>query len=106
MSVPNQPKASPALSLYLVSFDDWDYEEYDSFIVVAYSAEEADHLTPDAQINYYRGTLMGYSCSEVEPRHTKFYRDRCGRGKHIRRMGDASEEFAWGDVPIASYNPG
>jgi hypothetical protein len=102
------PNINPqsSLILYLVSFSDWDYDEYDSFVVVAYTAEEADQLTPDAQVNYYRGTLMGYSCSEVEPRHVKFYRDACGRGKSINGIGDAWSDLNWGDVPIASFNPG
>jgi hypothetical protein len=102
----NKVNVSPVLSLYLVSFDDWGYDEFDAFLVVAYSEEEADMLTPDQDMNYHIGTGMGYDCPKPDPEIIRLYRDSCGTGRSIRRIGDAWAELEWGDVPISSYNPG
>jgi hypothetical protein len=103
MSVPNKTKASPTLSLYLVSFENWEYGEHNCFVVVAYNEKEASQLTPDAQINNCIGTLVSYHFTESEPESVEEYRNEPGTGKSIKRMGDASEEFQWGDVPISSF---
>jgi hypothetical protein len=96
----------PIRSLYLVSFEEFSYDEYDSFIVVACTEEEAARLTPDERMNRHIGIKMGYYFPEVDPGHIKFYRDACGRGRSIRRIGDAWVDLEWGDVPIASFNAG
>jgi hypothetical protein len=99
-------KPQPIRSLYLVEFDDYGYDEYDSFVVVACSEEEADKLTPDKGMNYHIGSGMGYNCPAYNAELIRLYRDSCGRGKSIRRIGDAWVELEWGDVPIASFNAG
>lgn len=105
-NITSQINPQPILSLYLVSFEHWGYDEYDSFVVVACSEEEADQLTPDERMNRYRGTAyMGYNYPVVDT-DIRYYRDQCGTGKSIRRIGDAWVELEWGDVPIASFNAG
>jgi hypothetical protein len=94
-----------ALSLYLVSFEHWGYEEYGSFVVVACSEVEASQLTPDPTKNYSIGIELGYDCPEPNPELVKLYRDSCGTGKSIRRIGDAWLDLEWGAVPIASFHP-
>lgn len=102
----HQINPEPVLGLYLVSFDHWGYDEYDSFIVAAFSEEEADQLTPDRSKNYSIGTRLGYECPRFDTEIVRLYRCSCGRGKSIRRIGDAWGELGWGDVPIASFNAG
>jgi hypothetical protein len=94
----------PVLGLYFISFEHWGYEEYGSFIVVASCAEEANKLTPDPQMNYHIGIGLGYECPKPDPEIVRLYRDSCGTGKSIRRIGDAWLELGWGDVPISSFN--
>jgi hypothetical protein len=104
MKITQYIKASPALSLYLASFDDFDDNEYDCFVAVAFSEEEAYQLTPEAKINYYIGSFMGYGCLEVNPRKVNWYRNLCCRGKSIQRLGEAGINSKWGDIYIASFN--
>lgn len=96
---------NPTLKLYLVSFEDFDDDEYDSFVVVAYSEQEASLLTTNQKMNLYLGTQMGYE-SSVTYEDVSYYRHKCGRGQHVICLGDAREGLKWGDVPISSYNPG
>jgi hypothetical protein len=102
----NSPSnAQPSLSLYLISFEHWGYEEYSAFVVAACSQEEADKLTPDTTKNYSIGIGLGYECPEPNPELVRLYRDSCGTGKSIRRIGNAWPELGWGDVPIYSFSP-
>jgi hypothetical protein len=93
----------PVPGLYFVSFANWCYEQYSAFVVVACSAEEADMLTPDRDMNRHIGIGLGYDLPEVNPAILGLYRDECGTGKSIRRIGDAWVELEWGDVLIASF---
>jgi hypothetical protein len=103
----NQSNASPVPSLYLVAFDDWGYDQYDAFLVVACSEEEADMLTPQSDVNYSIGISLGYDCPKPDDEIVEDYRDyHCGEGKSIRRIGEALEDIEWGEVPVASYNAG
>lgn len=105
MSIQDQDTYKPTLSLYLVSYADFEDDEYDSFVVVAYSEQEASLLTTDQKMNLYLGTGMGYE-SSVTYEDISYYRHKCGRGQYIMYLGEAREGLKWGDVPIASYNAG
>jgi hypothetical protein len=94
-----------ALSLYLVSFDDWDYGQHDSFLVAACNVAEAAQLTPDPTMNRYLGAYDRYDYPSTEDDVT-YYRELCNRNKSVRRVGDAWLGLQWGDVPIASYKAG
>lgn len=96
---------NPTLKLYLVSYADFDYDEYDSFVVVAHSEQEASFLTTNKTMNLYIGTKMGYE-SSVTHEDVSHYRHKCCRGQYVMCLGDAREGLNWGDVPIASYNAG
>jgi hypothetical protein len=95
-----------ALSLYLVSFRDWSMDEYDAFIVAAFTEEEAEELTPQQDKNHEIGTRLGYDCPQHNFGLPVLYYDRCGRGKSIQRVGAASEAIGWGEVVLASFNAG
>jgi hypothetical protein len=97
---------SPPPSLYLVSFDDWGYDEFDSFLVVACSEEEANMLTPDQDMNYHIGLGLGYDCPKPDEQAVAEYYDCCGDGKSIRRLGDPCVDLEWGEVPISSFRAG
>jgi hypothetical protein len=97
---------SSRLSLYVVSFDDWGYDQYDSFLVVACSEEEADKLTPDQDMNYHIGIGLGYDCPKPDQQAVEEYRSACGEGKSIRRLGDSCVDLEWGQVPISSFRAG
>jgi hypothetical protein len=94
-----------ALSLYLVSYQEFDDDEYDSFLVVACSEQEAARLTPNSRMNQYLGAGMGYE-SSVTYEDISYYRHKCGRGQYITCLGEARDNLKWGDVPISSYNAG
>jgi hypothetical protein len=102
----NKINTYPVPSLYLVSFDDWGYDEFDAFLVVAYSEEEAGMLTPDRDMNYHIGIGLGYDCPKPDPEIIRLYLDSCGTGKSVRRIGDPCIDLEWGNVPIASFNAG
>jgi hypothetical protein len=99
-------KIIESYGLYLVSFDEWSYDEYSSFLVVARTEEEAAMLTPESWMNQHIGIRMGYDFPEVSSVKVHLYRDRCGQKKSIKFIGDASPDLEWGDVPIASFNAG
>jgi hypothetical protein len=107
MNISEQNPSKSRLSLYLVSFEDWGYEQYDSFIVAACSESEAYQLTPQSDVNYSIGLSLGYDCPKPDDEIVEDYRDyHCGEGKSIRRIGEALEDIEWGEVPVASYNAG
>jgi hypothetical protein len=106
MTTSNPINASPVLSLYLVSFAEWWYDVYDAFLVVAYSAEEADMLTPDQDMNYHIGIGLGYDCPKPDEHAVSEYYDICGEEKSIQRLGDPCIDLEWGQVPIASFRAG
>jgi hypothetical protein len=103
MKIPQYINASPARSMYLVSFDEADYDEYNAFVVVAYTEEEADLLTPNKEVNYQIGQSLGYDCPEPDYESVRWYRDSCGTGKSIERIEEAGDDLKWGYIPYSSY---
>jgi hypothetical protein len=106
MNIPYLIDIKPPYSLYLVSFDQYAYDEYDSFLVVAYTEDEAAMLTPEEYMNKHIGIGLGYDLPEVSSVKVHLYRDLCGQGKRVTRIGEASSNLEWGDVPISSFNAG
>jgi hypothetical protein len=96
----------PVPGLYFVSYFEYDYDEYDSFVVVANSQAEANMLTPYKDINHNIGKGLGYNCPAIDPEILRLYRNVCERGRSVRRIGDAWAELEWGDVLISSFNAG
>jgi hypothetical protein len=106
MNILDQDASKSTLSLYLVSFEDWSMDQYDAFIVAAFTEEEAEELTPQQDKNHEIGIRLGHKCPQPNYGLPVFYYDRCGRGRHIRRIGDASDGTGWGEVLLASFNAG
>lgn len=96
----------PVPGLYYVEYYEYDYDEYDSFVVVACSQEEANMLTPYRDINHHIGKGLGYNCPEPDHEIIRLYRNVQDRGRSVRRIGDAWAELEWGDVLISSFNAG
>lgn len=93
------------MNLYLVSFSDYSYDEYDSFLVVAATEEEAAQLVPDAQQNREYGRMLRAEGTELLVWPPKY--SYLGRGKKsVTLIGQATSDLEWGDVPIASFNAG
>jgi hypothetical protein len=92
-----------AKSFYLVSFTDVDYNECRAFVVVACSKDEADRLTPNKDVNYHIGQILGYNCPEFDYEAVSWYRDTCGHRKSIERLEEAGADLPWGYVPYSSY---
>jgi hypothetical protein len=101
-SISAELNSQNTFSLYLITFEDWDYGQHDSFMVVANSVAEAAQLTPDKTMNRYLGAYdrCDYPATEDD---VTYYNELCHRNKSIRRVGDAWSGLEWGDVPIASY---
>jgi hypothetical protein len=96
---------NPKRNLYLVSFDQVDYDEYSYFVVVAYSEDEARQLTPNEDVNYSRGRRLGYDCPEPDYESVRWYRDYCGQGKVVELLEEAGADLPWGYVPYSCYVP-
>lgn len=47
--------------------DNWSYDEYDSFVCIANSSEEARWLTPDPEYKMWKDGVYCYSYGEQEP---------------------------------------
>jgi hypothetical protein len=93
----------PTLNLYLVSFAEFTCAQYDSFVVAAYTEEEAAMLTPNFKMNKYLGTGMGYDYP-VTDTYVRYYIDKCGQGQSVTWIGEARGNIEWGSVPISSFN--
>jgi hypothetical protein len=107
MSISQPTDLQARLSLYVVSFEDWGYDQYDSFIVAACSESEAWQLTPESDFNYSIGLSLGYDCPKPDKELVEDYRTYyCGEGKSIRRVGEALEDVEWGEVLVSSFNAG
>jgi hypothetical protein len=85
--------------LYLVSFPEASYEECESFLVVASTPDEVEHLTPNMGMNRHYGLKLGYRFGDKK----MLEYGPCKGRREVTLLGDASPELEWGDVPIASY---
>jgi hypothetical protein len=103
MTTSNPINEKTMLNLYLISFAKFTYDQYDSFIVAAYSEKEAALLTPNEKMNKYLGTAMGYEYP-VTDTHVRYYINKCGEGQSVTWIGEARGNIEWGAVPIASFN--
>lgn len=86
--------------------DEWSYDDYDSFIVVANSEEEARWTAPDPEFHMWKDGVYCYSYRDQKPVDTRYSSWVKNPETQLKITEIDPSFFTKPEVILTSFNPG